>query len=334
MSLYKSYYNTIQKAMTQGKMNESYSSFDGLTAKRMMYSELKSEIPENELLPELADLASQLGIVPNFNQSTGLHPHFESLKTSGDMEYHYIVSVFIDIKGSTNLFKKYDPSIVAAIQNTIQKAAIHTCLVFGGYIHRLHGDGLFVYFGGKGIDKKIAVQRAMQSTSLFTYFVKNDLKELFEEQGIERINTRIGIDLGHDDDVLWLLAGIGEISEVTTCSLHTSLASKMQTYAETNGIVVGDHIKDQVPLLNQFSSPVCNRTNNPNDRYIFEIPENNFRYTQHDFDWFNYLKTLPFIATAIDGKLAFKATNPVVYNNRSVQNLIPIAEKSKPYFNF
>jgi hypothetical protein len=38
-------------------------------------------------------------------------------------------------------------------------------------------------------------------------------------------------------------------------------------------------------------------------RYIFEIPEKSFRYTQYTFNWYKYLKALPFVKTSSDGKL-------------------------------
>jgi adenylate cyclase len=131
------------------------------------------------------------------------------------------------------------PETVWVITNTIQRAAIHTCLIFGGYVHRLQGDGLFVYFGGKNIGAELAVERSLQFASVFTYFVQEDLKKIFTEQGIEKIFTRIGVDLGYDRDVIWRMAGIGEISEVTTCSLHTSLASKMQS-----SVLIGTFLKE------------------------------------------------------------------------------------------
>src|SRR5690606_12612817 len=119
-------------------------------------------------------------------------------------------------------FREYDLETITVITNTIQRAAIHTCVALGGYIHRLQGDGVFVYFGGKGIDKKDANIKAITATSMFTYFVKNDLKKIFDQDGIEDISTRIGIDFGDDENVIWAKAGIGDCSEITTYSLHTN----------------------------------------------------------------------------------------------------------------
>ncbi len=278
----------------------------------------------------MESFSSKFGTTINYNQQLGSHPDFEHLKNSELTEEHYIVSAFFDIKGSTNLFRKFDKETIFLITNAIQRAGIHTVLIFGGYIHRLQGDGIFAYFGGKNVSKDKAVLNALQAVSVYTYFVKNDLKEYFNSQGIENISIRSGIDLGHAKSVLWGNAGIGEISEVTTCSLHTSLASKMQSNAEANGVVVGDHIKSEFHNGDDFFKPVSSRTGNENDRYIYRIQDRNFNYTQYDFNCSKFLKKQPFIAIDQFGKPVFKIEDAsVIVSDASLR---PIAVQSKPYF--
>lgn len=335
MRIYNNYLDTIELAMKSDPLNtrlnvsQNYPGIHGIPSlsKGLSYTEFENRIPSNQLQPGLQNLSEGLGMIPNFNQKLGQHPDFEHLKYSRGSEKHYIVSLFLDIKGSTNLFKKYTNETVAIIINTIQRAAIHTCLVFGGYIQRLHGDGMFIYFGGKDISIRMATLRSLQFASLFTYFAKNDLKDLFIRNKIDPIFTRVGIDLGYDEDVVWSLAGIGDISEVTTCSLHTSLASKMQQNAQGNGIVVGEKVKREVLDHEDLFTLVCHRTNEENDRYIFKIPEINFNYSQYDLEWFKFLKRQEFIFTNLQGKIGIKSRN---HKNNSA-DLIPIAIKSKPY---
>ncbi|TJZ63308.1 hypothetical protein FAZ15_03240 [Sphingobacterium olei] len=338
MHIFDDYLKPIRAAMAADskstKLNENLSFCGESFQKSFDVKAFNLQVPEKRLLPSLSDFAKVLGLVPNFEQRLGLHPDFANLKYSESLEDHYIVSMFVDIKGSTNLFKKYTTRTVWIITNTIQRAAIHTCLIFEGYVHRLQGDGLFIYFGGKDVTPEVAVNRALQFSSVFTYFVKEDLKNIFIEQGVENIYTRIGVDLGYDRDVIWGIAGIGEISEVTTCSLHTSLASKMQGKAVSNGVVIGDHIKKENPLLIDYCSPVCIRTGSENDRYIFRIPEKNFYYTQYDFDWLKFLKKQEFIATDFYGNLQLKNKNSSSFSNKNVANLAPIAISNKPYYNF
>lgn len=290
---------------------------------------LFSKINENKIEPSLERFSNLVGHRANFNQKLGAHPNFSNLKNTGKTEEHYIISAFIDIKGSTNLFKKFDKETVFIITNTILKAGIHTMLIFNGYVHRLQGDGLFVYFGGKSINKKKAVSDALEAISVYSYFVKNDLKDFFKSQGIENIRIRTGIDLGHDNDVLWGNSGIGEISEVTTCSLHTSLASKMQSSADANGVVVGKHIVDELENQEYFST-VSSRTGSENDRYIYRIDEKNFYYTQFDFKWEKFLKNRSYIALDQMGTPVLK--NPVILTSISKSSLEPIANKNRPYY--
>lgn len=335
MNIFDDYLKPIRKAIAADGQTRSFSeSFTGNSVRNAInLRAMNEDVPEKRLLPSLEELAQVLNLKPDFSQQLGSHPDFAYLKHTDQTEEHYIVSMFVDVRRSTQLYGRYEPATVFIINNAIQRAAIHTALLFGGYVHRLQGDGLFVYFGGRNIPEKKAVESSLQFASVFSYFVKHDLKNVFLEQGIEEIFTRIGVDLGYAKDVVWAMAGIGEVSEVTTYSLHTNLAVKMQNYAENNGIVVGDHIKNEVLQWNEFFSPVCLRTESESDRYIFRIPKRNFLYTQYDFAWLKFLKKQDFIATDYTGSIHLKRKQtPVVYHNST--NLAPIAVASKPFYNF
>lgn len=334
MKIYDDYLQPIRNAIAADGQTQNFSQFAGGNVKnKINLRALNEAVPEKRLLPSLDQFAQTLGLKPDFSQKLGSHPDFAYLKHTEQTEEHYIVSMFVDVRRSTQLYARYEPATVFVINNAIQRAAIHTALIFGGYVHRLQGDGLFAYFGGKNIPVKEAVSKALQFAGVYSYFVKHDLKNVFEQQGIEQIYTRIGVDLGYTEDVVWAMAGIGEISEVTTFSLHTNLASKMQSNAVSNGIVAGDHIKKEMPLLQEFFTPVCQRTGKDADRYIFEIPKKGFRYTQHDFDWLKFLKRQDFIATDIYGDIQLKQKQaPAIYANSN--SMAPIAVKSKPYYDF
>lgn len=332
MNIYTDYINQIKTIMADGRyINENRGrGIYGVDKTRLFsLSDFKTKIANNQLLPSMKKFAVELNKQPDFTIALGAHPDFKHLKNTNSFEYHYAVSIFIDIKGSTNLFKKYNNEIVFSITQVIQTAAIHTMLVFDGYVQRLHGDGLFVYFGGKNTPKSVAIEKALQAVSVLNYFVENDLKNLFTEDGIERISTRIGIDFG-DDDVLWGKAGIGEISEITTCSLHTSLASKMQSKASSNGVVIGDNVCNEYTKAQEFSTSVAIRTADDNDRYIFRIPEKSFYYKQYDFDWLKFLKIQSFVAIGLGGALTFKDSISRIESPNPLK-LHPIAMQSKPY---
>lgn len=294
--------NRLEKSLTMSDVfsNLNTSIQPKLRQAKMLTEQRLFSQTQHLNLPLLNNIATGMA-----NSKIGIHPDFGHLKDTDKTENHYIVSVFIDIMGSTNLFKKYKLEEIFVITNTIQCAAIHTCLRFGGHVQRLQGDGVFAYFGGKTTNRKFAIEMSLLACSMFTYFVKNDLRNVFESDGIEDIKTRIGIDFGDDDKVLWANFGMLDVSELTTLSLHTSLASKMQAYAKPNGIVIGKNVVEKSSLDSSFYDYVRNSKDEVEKYYIFEDVKNNFRYSQHEFKWFNFLKKLPYIIDQGNGILTF-----------------------------
>lgn len=335
--LYKNYADDIAHYLRQGKKNNlqkglSYENFSGkLSSHPKMEWIDKTKNEAN--FRSLSALNTITGQVTKYEGKLGAHPSFSHLKNTNGSEYHYIVSMFVDVRNSTGLFKKYDPDVVANICRTIQLATIHTCWYFDGYIHRLQGDGLMVYFGGKGTTKQKAVDNALMAASFISYFVKNDLKNLFDEQGVNRIYTRIGLDFGDDKVTLWHNAGIGECSEVTTTSLHTSLACKMQAQAESNGVVVGDNILPFKSESKDYFTYIKYKKNGSEQPYVYEIPDEYFRYKQHDFNWEKFLKNHPQIQENENGDLTF--IDPSILPNPRVQQNINQLQQNvsgyKPY---
>jgi adenylate cyclase len=308
-SPYQKYLDNVSNELQFGKKRGEFKkakhfNFDGNgNAGIGKVTNLMDRSKDESLFESLSSLSNVTGKTAKYHEKPGSHPHFLNIKMNNTVEYHYITTMFIDIKNSTALFRKYDPITVANIEMTIQRAAIHTCWYFDGYIHRFNGDGLMIYFGGRNISVSTSVNNALNAASFFSYFVKNDLKNLFFEQGVENIYTRIGIDTGEDEDVLWHLAGMGDCSEITTCSLHTSLASKLQGNASNNGIMIGDNVKDNSNCTSDLFSIKWNGKEGKEERYIFQIPEENFNYTQWQFNWEKHLKNHPLVKTDTDGNL-------------------------------
>lgn len=330
MNAFLEYQNVIEKALNSNEIkkgiNENYLNASGLNgpaiSQRYTFSDYASKRSQLDLSNDLVAIADQMGVVKINNQIIGHHPHFLNLKGTTNTEKHYIISAFIDIKGSTNLFRKYDEETNMIITNTIQLAAINVCQLFGGFIQRIQGDGLFVYFGGKNIDKTKATQHCLTALSLFSYFVKNDLKKAFEEHGIERIFTKIGIDFGDDNKVLWGIAGKENTSEIATYSLHTSLAAKMQAFAQSNEIVVGQNVKDKATFDEGLYSIIEDK------RYIFSDPDNNFYYTQYKFDWLKHLKASRYIVTTTTGDISIRPQISAIPNATALR---PVVAENRPY---
>ena len=335
MEIFNSYKNVIEKALNNDLNNLSDSTkyfSKGITESAInreyslsAYSQDKQNLSLGATDLESTAINMGVRIIPE--PEVGLHPDFAHLKGTSNTENHYIASAFIDIKNSTRLFSKYDNDTVFIITNAIQLLAINICSVFGGFVQRLQGDGVFVYFGRKGLEEEKAVKHILSALSLFSYFIENDAKVLFKNKGLDPIYTRIGIDFGENKDVLWAMAGKENVSEITTYSLHTSLASKMQSYAKSNQIIIGKNIVDKAMLDTTLYTPVEEK------RYIYEDSNRSFYYGQFVFDWQKFLSKQTFIvASPNTGRLGIKPYQSVipVYAKQS-ESLREVASVNKPY---
>lgn len=234
--------------------------------------------------------------------SIGPHPDFSNLKHD-ESEKHYCVSMFVDIKGSTKLTLTHSLEEVRLIKDSLLSLCIQVAHFFGGHIHRLQGDAAFIQFVRKGSHPNDSIINALNASSVLCQFVSSDLSTIFEHNNLNPIKIRVGIDYGRNDEVLWSYYGIKECNELTTTSLHTDLAAKLQARAENNSIRLGGNVVDALDLPCEFFSTATKKVNGDNvpDYYILQSSQLN--YNQYIFEWSKYLNTFDFFKKNNNGKL-------------------------------
>ena len=232
------------------------------------------------------------------NISIGSHPDFEHLKYN-QFCYHHCISMFLDIKGSTQLSLKYSLLDIRQIKDTILSAAIEVVNFFGGHVQRLQGDGLMIQFVRAGQAPLDSIINSLNAASVLTYFTKNELANTFIENDVKPLRIRIGIDYGKEQEVLWSHYGVDNCTELTTTSLHTDLSAKLQQRAPSNSILIGDNIKTTIDLPDEFYYfPTLTKETGEkvDDKYIF-----NNSYKMYQFDWEKYLLSHPYFYRDSDG---------------------------------
>jgi class 3 adenylate cyclase len=228
-----------------------------------------------------------VGKTIDYPDEIGPHPDFSDIGDD-ENEFHYIVSVFLDIKGSTKLATKLSLEEVRFIKNGTMVTAIDIFQAFDGHIHRLQGDAVFAFFGRKGIKKSQAIVDSLNATTCLQIFFQNTLAPMFEKIGLPKIKIRVGVDFGDDKDVMWSKYGIKNTCEITTTSLHTDLAAKLQNRAPSMGIMVGDNIVSYLDLPEEFISKktYIESGERKNDDYILKTAD--YSYRMWKFDWDKY----------------------------------------------
>lgn len=186
-----------------------------------------------------------------FSTKIGTHPDYELLKR-GQHTTSPITSIFIDIKGSTQLWEKFPYETAFFMQDAIVQSAIYVIQAFDGHVVRIHGDGIFAVFGQKNVSAENCLLDALNASSTALFLLETYLTEKFKNLGMNPLKVRIGID--HEQNAYWKHNGIEGCHELSPNGLHVSLAAKLQNKASANSIMIGDHVKNILQLPDEFVS--------------------------------------------------------------------------------
>jgi len=276
-------------------------------------------------------------------ETIGTHPDFLHLENTDEIENYYAVSMFVDIKNSTSIYLKTGDLVwTKTFKNTVLRIVTIFMQVFDGHVHRLQGDAVFGYFVWKDKCEEDAVIDALNTASFLLYYIQNGLNKELESLGYEPLKLRIGIDFGNQDEVIWSEYGLPPATEVTTTSLHTDLAAKLQNRASSNTIMIGDNVKELLDLPEEFIGIKIYQKDYETkaDKYILEKPEKRYRMWifkhQNYLTYFPYLesdnfkmqclvddeKYTPNISALSKGKsLVFDVTHPLTVPQKGVNNI-------------
>lgn len=227
----------------------------------------------------------------------GPHPDFAAIDFH-EQVYHHCVSVFVDIKGSTRLIEKYSLAEVRLIKDSLLTLAIQVANQFGGHVHRLQGDAIFMQFVRRDGTPNDAIINALNASAILTQFVSTDLANIMAQNQIKPLKIRVGIDFGDNDNVLWSHYGVPGCKELTTTSLHTDMAAKLQAKAADNSILIGGNVKEELDLKKDFWNYFQVEESMEMVYYI----SSRFTYSFYLFDWKNYLLSLPFMVKSSNGR--------------------------------
>jgi class 3 adenylate cyclase len=254
-------------------LDELYESVD-LYKSDSVSRRLKAESSRELTAPE--EYTYQNALRPWFNKNglnqskVGPHPDFAHLKDSGEIEFHYIVTMFVDIKRSSRLSLLMSLQDAYVVKNRILQACVDVIRALDGYPHRLMGDAVMAFFGGKGNCSENAIANALNASStlklILTETVFPELNKLIGKD--VNLGVRVGLDYGSHQEVVWANYGYGDASEVTALGIPVDLASKAQSQAKTNTAMLGQGILDHVDFPDRYSEIKTIGKDKSEERYI------------------------------------------------------------------
>jgi adenylate cyclase len=171
----------------------------------------------------------------------GDHPDFVHLSGTDRVEYHGITTLFMDMEGSTKLSRFNPLEDVFRIKNAFVRCAIEVVRAFDGHVHRIMGDAVLAFFGGKRTSGEQGAIDALNCASVLAFAIRN---VVLPTLGRDNLGVRIGLDYGRDRDVLWSSYGYPGVDEVTATSFFVDVAAKLQQAAGRNRVMVGQSLKE------------------------------------------------------------------------------------------
>jgi class 3 adenylate cyclase/tetratricopeptide (TPR) repeat protein len=162
-------------------------------------------------------------------------PSDRPVATDSWAERRQITVLFCDIVDSTPLAMSLDPEEMRELLDTYQTKVTAAVAATGGYVARVVGDALLVYFGWPNADEAHAESAVRAGLAII------------EAMGAHGLAIRIGIASGLV--VIGDLLGAGAIKEPVAVGQAVHLAARLQVIADPDTILVSDVTHSQVSLL-------------------------------------------------------------------------------------
>jgi class 3 adenylate cyclase/predicted ATPase len=146
-------------------------------------------------------------------------------------ERRQVTVMFSDLVGSTVLSARMDPEDLREVISAYQKCVAETVQRFGGYVAKLLGDGVLIFFGYPQAHEDDA-ERAVRA-GLQLVVAVGDLNTTHSP-----LQARVGIATGLV--VVGDLVGSGEAQERGIVGETPNLAARLQGLAEPNSVVIAE----------------------------------------------------------------------------------------------
>ena len=289
-SVYNNYINRITDILDKKAILRSFSANESI--EKGIGSEPIRDANDTSLQPTVEkQLPTLFGLPVGYKSvpTIGTHPNFTNMKF-GDKRNQYCVSMFIDIKGSSNLAVSYSLEQVRMMKDAILSLCIQTVTVFGGHVQRLQGDGLYVQFTDINIHQNDMIINAINSATVLCQFVSTTLANLFVQRNLKPLRIKVGIDFAEEEKCLWSHYGLPGCNELTATSLHVDLAAKLQSRCGSNEIRIGEFVKQFLDLPSDYLS-VPSTIDGKEEPFI----KSSIGYRQYIFDWRAYLNIFDFV---------------------------------------
>jgi class 3 adenylate cyclase/tetratricopeptide (TPR) repeat protein len=170
----------------------------------------------------------------------------EIAKLPAGAERRQLTVMFVDLVGSTALSRRLDPEVMREVIRAYQNLVAGEVTRFEGYVAKLMGDGVLIYFGWPQAhedEAELAVRAGLA--------IANEVSRLTTPAG-GSLAVRVGIASGLV--VVGDLIGEGAAQEEAVVGDAPNLAARLQALAEPGSVVIGLATRRQIGELFELES--------------------------------------------------------------------------------
>ena len=158
-------------------------------------------------------------------------PPIASASRPRDAERRQLTVMFVDLVGSTSLAGRLDPEDMRELLAAYQGCCAEVVGRFEGYVAKLMGDGVLVYFGWPAAHEDDAERAVLAGLDVVAAVAA------LKPHGDLKLAARAGISTGNV--VVGDLIGAGAAQEQAVVGETPNLAARIQSLAEAGTVVIG-----------------------------------------------------------------------------------------------
>jgi class 3 adenylate cyclase/predicted ATPase len=144
-------------------------------------------------------------------------------------EFRQVSVMFCDLVGSTALSSRLDPEDYRDVMMAYQERVAAVVEKFDGFIACYQGDGVLIYFGWPAADEADAERAVRAGLAMIEAVCSAPIKG-------QKLQVRVGIATG--PVIIGDLIGTGSAQQLTVLGETPNLASRLQTLAEPETVVI------------------------------------------------------------------------------------------------
>lgn len=171
-----------------------------------------------------------------FETSTELSEKFLRRHVNGRVK---LAILYADIEGSTRMSLTMPTLVLASIVQVFSQEMTMLTTGYGGYVLKYVGDAIIAFFPGE-FDSEKACNNAVKCAHYMMKVVAEGLNPAFVENGLPKIDIKVGIDFGENLVVLYGKDTARSYIDMVGSSI--SIAAKITAIATPGQIVIGQNV--------------------------------------------------------------------------------------------